>query len=215
MKRIGWGGMAVVAALAGGWWLWSSTPEDVAHEKHASVRSISNAKTHSVSAADNAAMRRRLEQLELGQRRVLDELSALTTRLKHLDSAASDKTPQTENVEVSSEQPQDSADDVMIRYETAFGLESQDPEWSSDTEQRIVSLLDAERAPGTEVAEVSCQKSMCRLELAHTDDQAREIFLQALPMEPPFDEEGFFYPIGDEDAEATVVFIARAGHRLP
>lgn len=104
---------------------------------------------------------------------------------------------------------------IVATLETRVREEGVDFQWSRATEARIGEALRSERMAGSSLINVECRRSLCRLDVAHTDGVAQDQFFEVLPLMPPFDTEGFLKRSADSERPQTRVYIARAGRTLP
>jgi len=104
----------------------------------------------------------------------------------------------------------------LIRFlEENFQREGRDDTWAEATEQAVSSTLRAEL--GLTPGQLTCQASLCKVEMQHTDSSAEQLFLhKLLHVRELGDTEAFSERHEREDGSiSTLTYVARPGHRLP
>ncbi|MGQ0657952.1 MAG: hypothetical protein ACT4NU_07655 [Chromatiales bacterium] len=103
-------------------------------------------------------------------------------------------------------------------------LESEQPDvaWASHAGTTLWQALAGQDLAGTTVAGLDCRATLCRLDLNHEDEASRDRFLQITldrrirPAITDMLDAMTLHPVQNSDGSiATVIFWARAGHRLP
>ena len=153
------------------------------------------------------------------------DLANLQVQLQRLAASRSDlsqaetETPAKENKEDLSKEDQDPVKSpaeqgafLAHQFELKYTSQSDDPEWSMDTENAIQDLFTNESFDGAQLGSVDCQSSLCRLELNYDSENARDEFLAKAAHTEPLNTEGFFHLA--EDGQTTVLYVARNGHPL-
>ncbi len=106
----------------------------------------------------------------------------------------------------------------------AAELESQQPDaaWASHAGTTLWQALASQDLAGTTVAGLDCRATLCRLDFNHEDEASRNRFLQITldrhirPAITDTLDAMTLHPVqNSDDSIATVIFWARAGHRLP
>jgi hypothetical protein len=92
--------------------------------------------------------------------------------------------------------------------------EPADGSWSGPTEDAVRDALRGPEFAGARLVDVDCRTSLCRAELAASDDEAHERAASSLPLTPPFATNGLIRRTGDPDAPTLVVYFARPGHKI-
>jgi hypothetical protein len=153
------------------------------------------------------------------------DLAVLQTQLKRLAADRIDPSEATteDQSTVDQEEPTETAPKpvqteaektlfLAHQFELKYASQSDDPEWSEETENSIQDLFTNAAFAGADLVSVDCQTSICRLELNYESDDARDDFFAQAPNTAPLNSEGFFHLA--EDGETTVLYVAREGHRL-
>jgi hypothetical protein len=150
-----------------------------------------------VYGLDRLALRRQMRALERSHRVVAAERTPDTVRAAPLARAAQlsdlfartappvpDATP-VEPTDVADEpQAEPSADDVaratrdqMDYVDALFSAETADPRWGRESERTIESTLQT-RIGASSLESVECRDSLCKVRVAHGDEQAFQRFVQ-------------------------------------
>jgi hypothetical protein len=95
--------------------------------------------------------------------------------------------------------------------------EPDDGAWSGDTERAIATVI-ASDAIGSELIDVTCRTSVCRVEVKHADEPTQLAFLGRVLPSPPFHAAGIARRLSAPDDPSdvrTIVFLARGDQPLP
>jgi hypothetical protein len=129
------------------------------------------------------------------------------------------RAPAPEAAEADDAVPAPSPDESAARFEHALaaqiGSEGDDPTWSRKTEARIADVLRGEVFVGTRLRTARCQRTLCRIDLAHDDGDAQDEFLARVTHTPPFNTRGYIKPSLPGEPATTEIYVTRDGHKLP
>lgn len=64
------------------------------------------------------------------------------------------------------------------RNEARFVSEPRDPEWAEPARTQVEGLLRAQAGSSSQVGSVECRQSLCRAEVAHTDERERQRYVR-------------------------------------
>jgi hypothetical protein len=90
--------------------------------------------------------------------------------------------------------------------------EAADPEWAGWAQQAINDGMDV---LGATVVTNQCRTTLCHLQIAFADLDARDQALDQLAHAVPWDNSEGFFHVSDDDPTAVTVFVAREGRTLP
>jgi hypothetical protein len=99
-----------------------------------------------------------------------------------------------------------------------FVAERKDPVWSLQAERQVSDAFNMnEIAAGSQLQQLSCQATLCRIESRHKDENAERAFLSRLGRLESFGDaeafsERFERPDGSIEA---ITYVSRSGHQLP
>ena len=79
-----------------------------------------------------------------------------------------------------------SVEEIIEEVDLRFRSEPRDRRWSADTEETIQRGWESEALEASELVEVLCQTSICRLAVIHDDEEARSEFEDKLMLVAPF-----------------------------
>lgn len=107
--------------------------------------------------------------------------------------------------------------EVFALLDTAVSAEKADPRWSTFAAEEITTGLPSATMEHSQVSDVRCQTSLCRLEATHANQNSEHEFMMSLGQLSSFrNGEAFLMRAPREDGRmATTIFISRAGQRLP
>jgi hypothetical protein len=148
-----------------------------------------------------------------------NELRELRRQVAAVGARVSDEAPADDTEIEAAPKPAPSSEETAARFEHALAAtiasEGDDPSWSRATEARIASALRSDAFAGTQLRAARCQRTLCRIELAHVDPDAQDNFLARVTHTPPFNTRGYIKPSLPGDPAATEVYVARDGAPLP
>jgi hypothetical protein len=102
--------------------------------------------------------------------------------------------------------------------ETRYVGEAKDPTWSLQAEQQVsAAFVDEQVAAGSQLQQIACQQTLCRIESNHHDPSAERAFISRLGRLSAFgDAEAFSRRVEHADGSVqTLTFVSRSGHTLP
>ncbi len=139
------------------------------------------------------------------------------TKTVQLQPAAS---PQPEVAPPQEEPPpplseQERLDNFSHNLRQEFSAQARDPEWSDAVEAEIAQRMNAPAFEGSTLLAGECQSSLCRVEVSHLDEDARDRFMETLPQTSPFDTDGFIRDTSDDHEMMTTLYFSRRGADLP
>lgn len=109
-----------------------------------------------------------------------------------------------------------SAAELVVFLRAEVDAEPRDTRWSREAVEAIRGTLATPDFAGSSVDDVDCRSTLCRLEVSHQDDTARETFAGTFPMKRPELENGTLLKTESPDGKVrTIAFFARQGHSLP
>jgi hypothetical protein len=127
--------------------------------------------------------------------------------------------PAAEAAEADDAAPAPSPEESAARFEHALtaqiASEGDDPTWSRKTEALIADVLRGEAFAGTRLRAARCQRTLCRIDLAHDDGDAQDNFMARVTHTPPFNTRGYIKPSLPGEPATTEVYVTRDGHKLP
>lgn len=194
MSRLVYLGIAAIAILCGAWALLRDPVERAA-----------GAAAPAAPALAEAELRNELRQLR-------GQIATVNARVSNPAPAAA---PGPE----AAPQPSPSSLEQIARFEHALAdriaSEGDDPSWSRSTEARIADALRSDAFAGTQLRTARCQRTLCRIEVAHVDADAQDSFLMRVTHTPPLNTQGYIKPSLPGEPAATEVYVVRDGYPLP
>ena len=205
-------GALVTASTVGLFWtlIWEPTTPDSARADGPSR----STEMHSTPDPSIRNMRAELARLRAEMRR-------LAAQQRHPQIPAVEVRTDSDDEDQAAPSPDDRPDPEQRAWQTAihrieeqYQIEESDPGWSTETELAIEATLGATAPGGDASISARCQTTLCRIEMTHDDAESADALLQQVPDVLRSFEEGVYQRSPDDPAGA-VVYLARAGHRLP
>lgn len=110
-------------------------------------------------------------------------------------------------------------DDERARWlADVFAGQRRDDPWAAGMEARLRNAYDVVVPDGTQLMDVACRATLCRVEVVHKDGLAQERFVQALAPSGLFSNDGhrgFAVHAGGKGGLSSVYYLAREGQGLP
>lgn len=144
------------------------------------------------------------------------ELAARVAQLESSDSEQWDALAQREPADEPAGPPAGEAaatEAVVATMTSQLDHERADPAWSPEAERVITASIDV--ASGTHITALDCRATLCRLEVQHDSELARDRYTTAVLPSLPLSSEMFFRHTEDARGTRTVTYISRPGHALP
>lgn len=106
---------------------------------------------------------------------------------------------------------------IVSNLDDSLQSESYDDSWAAQVEADIAEGFRADDWKGSKLQDADCRSSLCRLVVAYERPEAADAFIARMGMLQAFaDTEAFYQTVTLEDGKpATVIYLARQGHRLP
>jgi len=106
---------------------------------------------------------------------------------------------------------------IISNLDDSLQSESYDDSWAAQIETDIAEDFRADEWKGSKLQDADCRSTLCRLLVAHESPEAADAFVPRMAMLQAFaNTEAFYQTVRLEDGEpATVIYLARQGHRLP
>ncbi len=105
----------------------------------------------------------------------------------------------------------------MQAYEASLRAESVDAAWSNQAVDAIKKAFISEELSATDVQDIECRATLCRIEVAHANEEKRRqlerTFVQKVAAVLP--SAAMHTEKHEDGSSATTVYLARQGHRLP
>jgi hypothetical protein len=101
--------------------------------------------------------------------------------------------------------------------ESSFQRETRDPVWSMQAETQVSAAFDTEDiAAGSQLQQIACQATVCRIHSQHDDPTAEQTFIMNLGLLQAFGNgEAFTARTEHPDGSVQIVtYVTREGHRL-
>jgi hypothetical protein len=142
---------------------------------------------------------------------------ALATDVQDQDSGDSAQSMLKMNPPEREAQERQRIEQVVSHLDDSFHNESYDSDWAAQIETGITDDFKGIEWNSSTLADTSCRSTLCRVVVTHKNLGAADEFVARMGTLQAFaNTEGFYQHVTLEDGtSATVVYIARQGHRLP
>jgi hypothetical protein len=156
--------------------------------------------------ADRAQLEARIDTMKLEVARLSKALA------QRAEEARAEARP-----EIPDDRPAATAEQRGGVLEEQFAKEAADANWSAAAAQEISRDLRSQGLEDTQLGDVRCRATLCRIEASHSSMEAEQKFIGRIgELEAFRNSEGFVQHVPRSDGSiATMVFVSRAGHRLP
>lgn len=177
--------------------------------------------------ADLTALRRELQAVRVARSSdTTAGLRDLRTKLaqlqQQLDSSATREPASAASqgeaaLESPEEREREHTSQLVAFLDGQFQSEAVDTQWGSQAEAQITDAFSLEALQASRLRGVRCQATMCRVEVDYIDTDAERAFMTHLGKLEAFVNAEAFYERTDHDdgSVATLIYVARSGHRLP
>lgn len=145
------------------------------------------------------------------------EVAALRAEVAQVRAALPRTAPDAPALDDPQPAPPEAAAPDPARLDELVDTEAYDSSWSGDTERAIAAVIETDAA-GSELIDVTCRTSLCRVVVKHADEPTQLAFLGRVLPSPAFHAAGFAQRFTDPDDPSdvrTVVFLARGDQPLP
>lgn len=157
-----------------------------------------------------------LEEQLAALRRDLDSLPrSQAEQAVGAEGNASPSAPPGERPKLSEEERRQAAEESHLKavkqLEGHLEQEAKDPAWTSQIQNEVAMVLPA--TSGSKVESVDCHANLCRVELAHQDKQARDLFTNELSNSLHYEMDILLSPSGQ--GFTSTIFLTRPGQKMP
>lgn len=159
-----------------------------------------------------------------------EDVQALLDRVQHMQreiaslkrqSDPSASTPPSEEPLSAAEQEaqeRERTQQTTAFLEGNFVAEEKDPSWSLQAERQVSDTFNQDEiSAGSQLQQIACQATLCRIQSHHQDPTAERAFLTRIGRLDAFgDAEAFSERVERADGSIeAVTYVSRSGHRLP
>jgi chromosome segregation ATPase len=170
-------------------------------------------KSRSLSSTQNDRLAAQLKTLEEEMARMN---KALTTEARQASTAAETAPEASSMMDAVAEDERQSQQFTQF-LEGSLANETTDSKWANAAAQEISGGLDEATMRSTQIGDVRCGTTLCRIEASHDTLEAEQRFIMQLGTLGTFQQsEGFAQRVQRDDGTVmTTMFLSRSGHRLP
>lgn len=175
-----------------------------------------------LKALDGSAAGAERDRMEAQLKALKQQMSDLGKTLAAFESARQPSAPdassgEPRNIEEAIAEEEEATRQMAQLLEGTVASEPADPSWSVAAAQEISRNVSDAVLEHTQVGEVRCQSTLCRIEASHDSAEAEQVFIMQLGQLESFRQsEGFGQRVQRSDGSvATTLFVSRSGHRLP
>lgn len=106
---------------------------------------------------------------------------------------------------------------VSAGYDSALASEELDQQWATSEESGFRDRLRTNAPPGTDLGNIDCRSTLCRVVLNHSTDDAKEQLMSSLHTVVGARHSQVFYRYvyNPDGTVSTTLYVSRDGERLP
>ena len=106
---------------------------------------------------------------------------------------------------------------VSAGYDSALASEELDQQWATSEESGFRDRLRTNAPPGTDLGNIACRSTLCRVVLNHSTDDAKEQLMSSLHSVVGARQSQVFYRYvyNPGGTVSTILYVSRDGERLP
>lgn len=145
------------------------------------------------------------------------ELASLRRQVEVSDRTVSDGPASVIDRETAAQQQEQRDFERKQAMEASFQKETTDTNWSIATIDLINQVLMRDELKQTQVVDMTCRSTLCRLEIVHPDQEAAGNFESTLPLQvgQALPEISYHHQTLNDGGVSTVLYMARTGYSLP
>lgn len=187
-----------------------------------SINPSIKSKNNNTNFANIEAINLRIDHLFNNQKKLLLELSKLKKHVSQLNNSYNvyNSSAQAHEDKVFLENTNDTSEDIVTRtvsfFDETLEKQKEDKDWSSSVLSTIQKDIEQNKIPGTQLADVDCKTTFCRIEFNHVDSNANEIFNENYIFETSGNYSSYFDLIHLPNGSiTTIMYMSRDGYDLP
>jgi hypothetical protein len=124
----------------------------------------------------------------------------------NMDEEHQDSAPDSEDAEMQEQ---------VAKLEDALAVQTTDPSWSIGAVERITEVFDQEALAANKLIDIKCATTLCRLEVAHSDEESRGQLTDQLFPALGWGAQSYLHAVDNQDGtHRTIIFISREGYAL-
>jgi hypothetical protein len=164
-----------------------------------------------VDRAQLSALMRRLDQLDL---KLSLHMNAGDGRTPPPTSPEASRAPAPAETRGDPVEAKVEAEQRVATLEAIISSDKADTNWSRNTETELRADVAKQASDGTTPLSVVCKNTLCRLEMLHSSNEAREQFTQHFMLSRRGEEDGDMFSTVEDQGDGkirSVVFLAKKG----
>jgi hypothetical protein len=109
------------------------------------------------------------------------------------------------------------AESVVSNYDAQLNSGLADDHWATSLENKINNSLESNLDNDTNLSEIRCETSLCKIEVDHKNGDSKSEFMINITKIDAFNDKETFYKttLNSDGSESTILYVARDGFRLP
>lgn len=153
------------------------------------------------------------------QQRLIGQFESLTREFQR-PNGMSDGATSGDNMDEEHQESAPDSEDVEVqeqiaRLEDKLAAQTRDPSWFTAAVERITEVFDREALAANKLIDVVCATTLCRLEIAHSNEQSLGQLTDQLFPALGSGTQGYLHAVNNQDGiHRTIIFISREGYAL-
>lgn len=129
---------------------------------------------------------------------------------------ANDKHAEFEDPEAEADEDQIN-ESIVSNFDTHLNSGISDNHWATSLESKINDSLELNLDDDTNLSEIRCETSLCKIEVDHKNTDSKSQFMINITKIDAFNDKETFYKttLNSDGSESTILYVARDGFRLP
>ena len=176
---------------------------------------IRPAQAVNVAAASSAPSDPSLDELRQRLGRLEQQQAAVPAAAVPVPAPTPQRAADIEQPAANEPAAQDHEHAAVVQAEQVLAKEAVDPNWARQTEGNIQKVFDQKELRDTRLLGARCRSTLCRIELEHSSDEAKQAFILNAATQAPFSGSSLFAHAEPDKPGHFVIYLARQGHSLP
>lgn len=106
---------------------------------------------------------------------------------------------------------------IVSNFDVQLNSGVADDHWATSLESKIIDSLESNLDNDTNLSEIRCETSLCKIEVDHKNTDTKSQFMINITKIDAFNDKETFYKttLNSDGRESTLLYVAREGFRLP
>ncbi len=147
---------------------------------------------------------------------VMDELAALQKNAPEQTTSQQTRSSDAGHIHRTEQERVQRREARVMDLDTSLNSESIDETWQASAQMKINEVIDGTQLAGTDLVDLDCRDTLCKLEVSHHDETALEEFEENFAHQLAWNTSRF--STTEQGADGRVyhtIYLSREGHALP